>query len=157
MFFFQNITIEKHIQMNRTHLSWPRLTSLHNYFCYRFINKKLGGVSDNDNTGNLCKAVAPYWNYFKIWYTQNYDRLRLLFDSEDIRSDPYIRTILVSTSPSVDINRYIPHVSPTLKMDAVELRKFVQHDDNDAYSKGELIHIGNLVTEKGKNKVVLND
>ena len=29
--------------------------------------------------------------------------------------------------------------------------------DYDAYSKGELIHIGNLVTEKGKNKVVLND
>ncbi len=29
--------------------------------------------------------------------------------------------------------------------------------DYDAYSKGELIHIGNLVTEKGKNKIVLND
>ncbi len=29
--------------------------------------------------------------------------------------------------------------------------------DHDAYTKGELIHIGNLVTEKGKNKVVLND
>ena len=29
--------------------------------------------------------------------------------------------------------------------------------DYDAYSKGELIHIGNLVTEKGKNKVVLKD
>ena len=29
--------------------------------------------------------------------------------------------------------------------------------DHDAYSKGELIYLGNLVTEKGKNKVVLND
>ena len=29
--------------------------------------------------------------------------------------------------------------------------------DYDAYTKGELIHIGNLVTEKGKNKVILND
>ena len=29
--------------------------------------------------------------------------------------------------------------------------------DYDAYTKGELIHIGNLVSENGKNKVVLND
>jgi hypothetical protein len=29
--------------------------------------------------------------------------------------------------------------------------------DHDAYTKGELIYIGNLVTEKGKNKVVLTD
>jgi len=29
--------------------------------------------------------------------------------------------------------------------------------DHDAYTKGELIHIGYLISEKGKNKVVLND
>ena len=29
--------------------------------------------------------------------------------------------------------------------------------DYDAYTKGELIHIGKLISEKGKNKVVLND
>ena len=29
--------------------------------------------------------------------------------------------------------------------------------DYDAYMKGELIHIGKLETEKGKNKVVLKD
>ena len=29
--------------------------------------------------------------------------------------------------------------------------------DYDAYTKGELIYIGKLVSENGKNKVVLND